>query len=116
MSQLAVTIVAVVITALLGGGAGGFLVAWRKDSRQVPIDEAAARKAELEITKLIDQMATNAVTKAKEQLEWQELQATQKLAKQEEKHGQEISRLHTRINQLETAMRTGGVVVPPWTM
>lgn len=114
-----------IVSLLIGGGTGGFIVAWRRDSRQAPLDEATARKARLEVTELIEQLSEKAVARALAQLERQEQEsarklnalqadAEQKMAMQDIKHGEEINKLHKRITQLEGAMRQGGLAVPPW--
>ena len=103
-------IVIALISALVGTGTGGFIVAWRRDRRQAPLDAEAARKARVEVTTLVEELAERAVTRAKEQLAEQEEEA------REELHAQqlEINRLRARVEVLETAMRNGGLVVPPW--
>ena len=111
---MTVTVVVALIAALIGTGTGGFLVAWRKDKRQVPIDVESARKAKLEVTQLIEELSTRAVVKAKEQLETQERQAQKDLAAAEKRHGREIDRLHDRIDQLEDIMKAAGIDVPLW--
>lgn len=119
------TIVVALISALIGTGAGGFIVAWRKDSRQVPIDEAAARRAKLDVTDLIEKLSARTVARAVAQLEEQERESDRKLKEmqavaelhmheQDERHGAEITKLHRRVTQLEQSMRDGGLTVPPW--
>lgn len=110
----ATTIIVAIITLLIGTGTGGFIVAWRKDSRQAPLDEAAARKAKVEVTLMIEELAERAVVKAKKQLQEQEEEAQKKLSAVQKAHSKEISKLHRRVNQLETAMREGGLAVPAW--
>lgn len=120
----ATNIIIALVTLLIGGSAGGFIVAWRKDSRQAPLDVEAARKAKIEVTLMIEELAERAVAKAKKQLQDQEEEASKNLKAQQRKidvqtrqiEGQmrEISKLHVRINQLEGAMRDGGLAVPAW--
>lgn len=97
------TLVVALITALMAGTGGGFLVAWRKDARQAPLDKSAAAKAKLEITEMIERMASSAVEKAE-----------RRLAEQESRHSTEIQRLTARVGQLETVMRDAGLTVPQW--
>lgn len=113
-TPMVTNIVVALIAALVGSGTGGFLVAWRRDSRQVPIDEAAARRAKVEVTEMIEELATRAVEKAKEQMAQMEQEAQKALEKKEQQHGKEIALLHTRITQLENTMRANGLSVPPW--
>lgn len=121
----ATTIIVALITLLIGGGTGGFIVAWRKDVRQIPLDEAATRKAKVEVTLMIEELAERAVAKAKKQLQEQEEEAQRKLARVQadsqreikivkQKADKEIDKLHKRINQLEVAMKDSGLIVPPW--
>lgn len=124
--QIVVTILVALISALIGTGTGGFIVAWRRDKRQAPLDAEAARKARVDVTDLIEKLATRAVERATEQLVRQEEEARQELheqelrysaelRQQEERHRVEIEKCHHRIEVLENAVRKAGAEVPPWT-
>jgi hypothetical protein len=124
--QIVVLILVALISALIGTGTGGFIVAWKRDKRQVPLDAEAARKARIDVADMIERLATRAVERATEQLTKQEEEArlelreqeernAKELRTQEERHRVEIERLHQRIGVLEDAVRKAGAEVPPWT-
>lgn len=124
--QIVAFVLAALISALIGAGSGGFIVAWRRDKRQVPLDAEEARKARIDVADMIEALATRAVERATEQLAKQEEEARQELREQgdrhevelreqENRHKVEIGRLHQRISVLEGAVRKAGAEVPPWT-
>jgi hypothetical protein len=125
-AQIVVALLVALISALIGAGSGGFIVAWRRDKRQAPLDAEEARKARIDVADMIEKLATRAVERATEQLAKQEEEARQELREQgerhevelreqENRHRTEIGRLHQRIEVLEDSVRKAGAEVPPWT-
>lgn len=113
----AVLVIAMVV--LFGSGAGGAVVALRRDRRQgnreeVDLTDLVRVVAERQIKNLSDR-----VEKLQEELDTVRRQAVRDIEEERRRSDQEIKdvswRLNKRIAQLENAIRRmPGGVVPPW--
>lgn len=97
---------------LLGGGGGGFWVHYRKDKRQVSLDETAARKAEQEVLQQLRNMAKEAVAESIDEMKRQDEKHSKEVLELTSSYDIKVTDLERRVKILEQTLTDAGIPIP----
>lgn len=103
----------VLITLVIGGGSGGFFVAYQKDRRQAHIDKATTEKADLDLTQQLRQMAKEAVAESVEEMKRQDQRHNKEILELTTKYEDQVEGLTARVELLEKIIREANLPIPP---